>query len=127
MSTVITRIMHKLRAGSDAGRVKTDARGNSIWEWKDSDAGSGNTSILLKRLDNDELALAETRKLEALQESNQKPSQDLDQDQDAVRTDDAEPKAPASKCKRAEAVKSPGGANKFGKKTDGGGGFNPYG
>jgi hypothetical protein len=121
MSTVITRIMHKLRVGSDAGRVKTDDRGNSIWEWKDSDAGSGNTSVLLKRLDNDQLALAETRKLEALQESEQQPNQD------AAKVDDAEPKAPADKSKRTQTVRSSGGANKFGKKIDGGGGFNPYG
>ena len=37
MSTVITRIMHKLRVGNDAGRVTTDERGQNVWEWNKTD------------------------------------------------------------------------------------------
>jgi hypothetical protein len=44
-----------------AGRVVIDSRGRNVWRWNDDQLDS--TSILLKRLDNAELALEPTRQL----------------------------------------------------------------
>jgi len=59
MSTVITQILTSLREGSAAGRVKTDDRGNNVWDWNGSDGGLNieETSVLLSRLNNDKLSL----------------------------------------------------------------------
>lgn len=47
---------------SDApGRVVIDSRGRNVWRWNDDQLDS--TSILLKRLDNADLALEPTRQL----------------------------------------------------------------
>jgi hypothetical protein len=43
------------------GQVIIDSRGRNVWRWKDDQLDS--TSILLKRLDNAELALEPTRQL----------------------------------------------------------------
>jgi len=59
MSTIVTRIMHKLRFGNEAGQVITDDRGNSVWKWNDSDIEHGSTTGLLKNLDNDQLEIVE--------------------------------------------------------------------
>jgi hypothetical protein len=44
-----------------AGRVEIDSRGNSVWKWAKDVIDS--TSILLKRLDNKDLALEPTQKV----------------------------------------------------------------
>src|SRR5215468_3921269 len=44
-----------------AGRVEFDSRGNSVWRWAKDVIDS--TSILLKRLDNKDLALEPTQKV----------------------------------------------------------------
>jgi hypothetical protein len=44
-----------------AGRVEFDSRGNSVWRWAREVLDS--TSILLKRLDNADLALEPTQKV----------------------------------------------------------------
>jgi hypothetical protein len=44
-----------------AGRVEFDSRGNSIWRWAKDVIDS--TSILLKRLDNKDLALEPTQRV----------------------------------------------------------------
>jgi len=60
MATVITQILTTLRQGSDAGKVKTDDRGNNVWDWCESGEGDiEETSILLGRLNNDKLSLAD--------------------------------------------------------------------
>jgi hypothetical protein len=63
MSTVITQILTSLRQGSEAGRVKTDERGNNVWDWNLRDGDDGlsieETSVLLSRLNNDKLSLVD--------------------------------------------------------------------
>jgi len=47
-----------------AGRVEFDSRGNSVWRWAKDVIDS--TSILLKRLDNKDLAIEPTQKVPVL-------------------------------------------------------------
>ena len=50
---------------SDApGRIVFDRRGNPVWEWSSEEGDS--TSVLLRKLDNDALALEPTRRTPAL-------------------------------------------------------------
>lgn len=51
---------------SSPGRVVFDSRGNPIWEW--NTAAGDSTSILLKQLENDELALEPTRRFQSIGE-----------------------------------------------------------
>jgi hypothetical protein len=48
-------------SGQSAGRVQVDGRGRNVWHWNDTQIDS--TSILLKRLENNELELEPTRKV----------------------------------------------------------------
>ncbi|HUQ50968.1 MAG TPA: hypothetical protein VM692_02025 [Gammaproteobacteria bacterium] len=48
-------------ATEPAGKVEFDSRGNSVWRWAKDVLGS--TSVLLKRLDNKDLALEPTQKI----------------------------------------------------------------
>lgn len=48
-------------AEEPAGRVEFDSRGNSVWRWARGVLDS--TSVLLKRLENKDLALEPTRKV----------------------------------------------------------------
>ena len=59
MATVITRILRSLRSGNSAGRMKTDDKGDSVWEWDTDDADPEKTSVLVDRLNNDELSLVD--------------------------------------------------------------------
>ena len=43
------------------GHVVVDSRGRNVWQWDDEQLDS--TSILLKRLDNDALAIEPTRRV----------------------------------------------------------------
>jgi len=53
-----------------AGRVEFDSRGNSVWRWARDVIDS--TSILLKRLENKDLAIEPTRKVPVLGDKAQK-------------------------------------------------------
>ena len=91
-----------------AGRVEFDSRGNSVWRWARDVLDS--TSILLKRLENKDLALEPTQKVPVLSSKKfAKPGTPLDP------TRSAKPKPP----KRLSIVEDEGG-------RDPGGGFNPY-
>ncbi len=62
MSTVITQILTSLRQGNGAGRIKTDENGNNVWDWNKGsgeDLSTEETSVLLKRLNNDKLSLVD--------------------------------------------------------------------
>jgi hypothetical protein len=49
------------RVQNAAGRVEQDGRGNNVWRWAKDVIDS--TSVLLKRLDNKDLALEPTQKV----------------------------------------------------------------
>jgi hypothetical protein len=84
----------------EAGRIEADGSGNRVWRWARDVLDS--TSILLKRLENKDLAIEPTQKLAALKK-----------DKSAV-------KKPATGKQRVElSVAEPEG-------RDGSGGFDPY-
>lgn len=47
--------------GNSAGHVEVDSRGRNVWQWNDARIDIDSTTILLKRLDNDALALEPTQ------------------------------------------------------------------
>ncbi len=87
---------------SPAGRVEFDRRGNSVWRWARTALDS--TSVLLKRLENRDLALEPTQKVPIQRVAGGNP----DKKHDAK-------SAPAKKLGLADAAD-----------RDGGGGFDPY-
>lgn len=97
------------QAPEPAGKVEFDSRGNGVWRWARDVIES--TSVLLKRLDNKDLALEPTQKVplmggvDAARKGGAKPA--------AKRVEpepDPRPRHPALQRKR----------------RDGGGGFDPY-
>lgn len=93
------------------GKVEFDSRGNSVWRWARDVVES--TSVLLKRLDNKDLALEPTQKVPVMKGAEKAPAPGRPQ----ARRDkhvDAEPVArhPALQRERPK-----GGS---------GGGFDPY-
>ena len=87
---------------SPAGRVEIDSRGNSVWRWARTALDS--TSVLLKRLENRDLALEPTQKVPIQRVAGATPG----------KTGNAK-SAPAKKLGFADASD-----------RDGGGGFDPY-
>lgn len=47
--------------GNSAGHVEIDSRGRNVWQWNDARIDIDSTTILLKRLENDALALEPTQ------------------------------------------------------------------
>lgn len=90
-----------------AGRVEFDSRGNSVWRWARDVLDS--TSILLKRLDNKDLALEPTQKVPVL--GSKKPSK---------------PGAASAPTKPARPRRNPLSIADDEGGRDQGGGFNPY-
>jgi hypothetical protein len=89
-----------------AGRVEFDSRGNSVWRWARDVLDS--TSILLKRLENKDLAIEPTQKVPVLGSKNvSKP-------------------ANASSAKPARPRRNPLSIADDDGGRDQGGGFNPY-
>ncbi len=82
--------------GKPAGHVEFDSRGNSIWCWNSEPGDS--TSILLRRLENDSLALEATRPVPALR----------------------------ARSKAAKRVKEAEGPDMLSLEEPAGGGFDPY-
>jgi hypothetical protein len=93
-----------------AGRVEFDSRGNSVWRWARDVLDS--TSILLKRLENKDLALEPTQTVPVIGSKKvAKPGNTSD----PTRSAKAKPRPSRSLTLEAEE----GGRDK-------GGGFNPY-
>jgi hypothetical protein len=91
------------------GKVEFDSRGNSVWRWARDVLES--TSVLLKRLENKDLALEPTQKVPVM------------------RGADRAPKGSASERKGATPRESKSGVQHPAaprERHDGGGGFDPY-
>ena len=97
-----------------AGKVEVDSDGNRVWRW--AREVLENTSVLLKRLDNKDLALEPTGKVPVIggADAAQKKQQQPDYIGDlAIDEGEDDPRA------RHPAARKSGG-------RDGGGGFDPY-
>jgi hypothetical protein len=92
----------------EAGRIEVDRQGNRVWRWARDVLDS--TSILLKRLENQDLALEPTQKVPVVPAT--KPA--------APRA----PKAEAKPAKRKERIELSVAAEPGSR--DGVGGFDPY-
>lgn len=100
-----------------AGRVEFDTRGNSVWRWARDVLES--TSVLLKRLDNKDLALEPTQKVPVVRDPGRAPQKGAKAPPVSKRG--PEPKAAAEKTE----VRHP--AMQRERRRDGsGGGFDPY-
>lgn len=99
------------------GRVVVDARGRNVWQW--AKAALDSTSILLKRLENKDLALEPTQKVPVMGGAGSKTAQPGKPGTPAKPGAAARPGAKQADEKRA---------NPFGVKSrgDSGGGFDPY-
>ena len=95
------------------GKVVVDARGRNVWRWAKDVLDS--TSVLLKRLENKDLALEPTRKVPVISEKDAKlkPAKPCDSKTKAAKEADSKsaPRHPALQRERPR---------------DGGGGFDPY-
>jgi hypothetical protein len=87
-----------------AGRVEFDSRGNSVWRWAKDVLDS--TSILLKRLENKDLAIEPTQKVPVIRG----PKADKAK---------ADKKSARGRAANLSVSPEPGG-------RDGAGGFDPY-
>jgi hypothetical protein len=98
-------------ANEPAGKVEFDSRGNSVWRWARDVIES--TSVLLKRLENKDLALEPTQKVPVIRgaDAAQKGSKPK-----GASSTDAKAKAPAIRHPAARPAE----------RKDTGGGFDPY-
>ena len=92
------------------GKVVVDGRGRNVWQWAKDVIES--TSVVLKRLENKDLALEPTRKVPVVSEK----------DASAAKLGDAKTKA--AKGADSKAARHP--ALQHERPRDGGGGFDPY-
>ena len=98
-------------ASEPAGKVEFDSRGNSVWRWARDVLES--TSVLLKRLDNKDLALEPTQKVPVVRGAEQQPKKAGKAQADTEKTPaDAKAAHPAMQRER--------------RRDGGGGGFDPY-
>lgn len=95
--------------GEAVGRVVVDSRGHNVWQWARDVIGS--TSVLLKRLDNKDLALEPTQKVPVVSEE---PAPQTRKGQPAA-------KEAAQPAKRHPALR-----RERDRSRDTGGGFDPY-
>lgn len=96
------------------GKVEFDSRGNSVWRWAREVIES--TSVLLKRLENKDLALEPTQKVPVVRGA--------DGAQKASKTKGAGASSTDAKAKATTAARHP--AARPAERNDTGGGFDPY-
>jgi hypothetical protein len=108
-------------AGEPVGKVEFDSRGNSVWRWARDVLES--TSVLLKRLDNKDLALEPTQKVPVMRASERSTKVPAKGAQKA-----AKPEAKAVKTQDSKAsVRHPALVTERRREGGGGGGgFDPY-
>jgi hypothetical protein len=108
------------RAGEPVGKVEFDSRGNSVWRWARDVLES--TSVLLKRLDNKDLALEPTQKVPVMRAPERSAKVPAKGVQKA-----AKPEAKAAKTQGSkEPVRHPALVTERRREGGGGGGFDPY-
>ena len=98
-----------------AGRVEFDSRGNSVWRWARDVIES--TSVLLKRLENKDLALEPTQKVPVMRGADPAQKGSKPKAAGASSTDAKAKAAPTT-------VRHP--AARPAERKDTGGGFDPY-
>jgi hypothetical protein len=98
-------------ASEPPGKVVVDARGRNVWQWAKDVLES--TSVMLKRLENKDLALEPTRKLPIVSEKGAAPkgAKAGDSKTKAAKETDSKSRHPALQRERSR---------------EGGGGFDPY-
>jgi hypothetical protein len=97
-------------ASEPAGKVEFDSRGNGVWRWARDVLES--TSVLLKRLDNKDLALEPTQKVPVVRGADQRPQKG------------GKPQAIPDKGRASTKAAHP--AMQREQRRDGSGGFDPY-
>ena len=105
MATEKSRILKSLRSGNGAGHIKRDDKGETVWEWDTEGGEAEETSVLVGRLHNNDLALVEDT---PDPENEAGAENEADSENEAGAEDEAAPNKPKLK------------------NTDEGGGFNPY-
>ena len=101
-----------------AGRVEVDSRGNSVWRWARDVIES--TSVLLKRLENKDLALEPTQKVPIVRGAEAAPKGRTGCKAARVQ---ARQRKPDARSRRRQRRESSGPAAES---RTGGGGFDPY-
>ena len=103
------------------GRVVVDARGRNVWQW--AKAALDSTSILLKRLENQDLALEPTQKVPIMPGADSyaapKSQAPAKQAPPAKGAKPAKESAPQKGAKRPDPIRGE-------TRRDTGGGFDPY-
>ncbi|MCP4001862.1 MAG: hypothetical protein GY727_13220 [Gammaproteobacteria bacterium] len=124
--------MHTLHIGNDAVPITTDEPEENMWEWNESDEVHGSTTAMIRSLENDDLEIVGSPGLKP-------PTEDQAKDvshESRLRVDAAgepihtelHPILTEEQLKKlGEARNDDSVANRYGKKVDGNGGFNPYG
>jgi len=104
---------------SRAGRVVVDSRGRNVWQWARNAIDS--TSILLKRLENTDLALEPTRKVPVIRgaESSKAPAGKPAAPPAKLNTQQPEGRTAQKGAKSADPARAI-------KRGGNGGGFDPY-
>ena len=99
-------------ANEPVGRVEVDARGRNVWRWARDVIDS--TSVLLKRLDNKNLALEPTQKVPVVRNAESAPKGKVARGGKAADEPDASSKKPQHPALQRE------------RRRESGGGFDPY-
>ncbi len=102
------------------GRVVVDSRGRNVWQW--ARAALDSTSILLKRLENKDLAIEPTQKVPVMPRADPRAATRTPAKQTAPSTPGAKPaddRATQKGARHADPTHGP-------QRRDTGGGFDPY-
>jgi hypothetical protein len=104
------------------GRVVVDSRGRNVWQWARDAIDS--TSILLKRLENKDLAIEPTQKVPVMRGAD--PQQPAPKAPATQQTAPSKPGAKPAADRVVQKGAKPGDPTRGPKRSDTGGGFDPY-
>ena len=104
-----------------AGRVVVDSRGRNVWQWARDAIDS--TSILLKRLENKDLAIEPTQKVPVVRGADPKAAT---KSPAAKQTAPSKPGAKPADGRVAQKGAKQGDPTRGPRRSDTGGGFDPY-